>query len=375
MRVGWLLAAFACGVLPARGVEKEAPAERLRQLVDEEGRIKARLREVEERRSGALRILDQVNRERQDAQQEARSARNLQTKLASELVVARRREDQIRAFRLALSRDVSARLLARYRMRTGSYLRTLLSAPSIGDVLWRRRMMDKVLQTDLALVTQWADAERTEAAARADVERRQELVGAAEQSAQQRDEIARRQQTLENTALAGVLQKRSTLLRTIDEIGKSRESTQRLIETLPPPPEGLGGFGQQRGKLPWPADGSVEVRFGRHTDPRLRTVLRQKGYDLRAPEGAPVKAPYPAIVGYSGWFSGFGNLVILDHGEGYYTLYAHLKDLQVARNQRVEEGTVLGDIGDTGSLKGPYLYFEIRSGSKPLDPADWLKRR
>jgi septal ring factor EnvC (AmiA/AmiB activator) len=236
-------------------------------------------------------------------------------------------------------------------------------------------MMDKVLDADLALITQWADVERRETEAVAEVERRQSLVASAEQSARQRDEIARQEQTIENTALAEVLNRRSTLLHTINEIGKSRESTQHLIETMPAPPEGMGGFGEQRGKLPWPVNGDVEVRFGKHTDPKLKTVLRQKGYDLRASDGTPVIAPYPAVVGFSGWFSGFGNLVILDHGEGYYTLYAHLKDLQVAKDQRIEPGTVLGDVGDTGSLKGPYLYFEIRSGSKPLDPADWLRKR
>lgn len=375
MSRGWLALVLACFVPTARAAEREAPAERLRELAEEQKQVETRLHEVEQRRSGALRILDQVNRERQDAQQEARSARMLETRLATELAQARQREDEIHQYRLALAHDMSARLLTRYRIRTGSYLRTLLSATSIGDVLWRRRMMDKVLASDFTLITRWADADKAESTALEEVERRQTLVTAAEEAAHQRDEIARGQQLIESAALSEVLGKRSTLQRTIEEIGKSRESTQRLIEAMPPPPAGMGGFGDQRGKLPWPAEGTVEVRFGRHTDPKLKTVQRQKGYDLRAPDGTPVHVPYPAVVGYSGWFSGFGNLVILDHGEGYYTLYAHLKDIQVAKDQRVQPGAVLGDVGDTGSLKGPYLYFEIRSGSKPLDPADWLRKR
>ena len=86
-------------------------------------------------------------------------------------------------------------------------------------------------------------------------------------------------------------------------------------------------------------------------------------------------SPFPAAVAVAGWFSGFGNLVILVHGEGYYTLYAHLPEMKVQTGARVDEGGDIGVVGDTGSLKGAYLYFEIRSGSKALDPAEWLVKR
>ncbi len=131
----------------------------------------------------------------------------------------------------------------------------------------------------------------------------------------------------------------------------------------------------QRGKLLFPVEhGRIEAHFGRTVDPRFGTVTLQRGLDIRAPEGSEVRAVYDGTVVHAGWFSGYGNLVILNHGDGLFTLFAHLATLAHAVGDVVLRGEPLGTIGDTGSLKGPYLYFELRDGQKPLDPERWLMR-
>jgi len=75
---------------------------------------------------------------------------------------------------------------------------------------------------------------------------------------------------------------------------------------------------------------------------------------------------------HAGWFKGYGNLVIIDHGEGYHTLAAHLATMRTAVGEDVEVGTVIGTVGDTGSLEGPSLYFELREHGRPVDPRPWL---
>ncbi|HYG68660.1 MAG TPA: peptidoglycan DD-metalloendopeptidase family protein, partial [Anaeromyxobacteraceae bacterium] len=129
-----------------------------------------------------------------------------------------------------------------------------------------------------------------------------------------------------------------------------------------------------RGKLPRPADGPITVAFGRVVDARFNTVTVQNGIDVAARAGTPVRAVAPGRVAHAGWFKGYGNLVILDHGDGYHTLVAHLRSMRVAMGEAVEAGTVLGTVGDSGSLKGPYLYFEVREKGRPVDPAGWLAR-
>jgi septal ring factor EnvC (AmiA/AmiB activator) len=107
-------------------------------------------------------------------------------------------------------------------------------------------------------------------------------------------------------------------------------------------------------------------------NPKFNTVTVQHGLDVEAPAGAPVVAVAAGRVVHAGWFKGYGNLLIVDHGEGYHTLVAHLATMQTAMGEDVAAGDVLGTVGDSGSLKGPYLYFELREKGRPVDPRPWL---
>src|SRR5205823_340030 len=113
-----------------------------------------------------------------------------------------------------------------------------------------------------------------------------------------------------------------------------------------------------RGKLPFPVDGGgrIEAHFGRAVDPRFGTVTLQTGIDVRAPTGTPVRAVWDGKIAHAGWFRGFGNLLIVDHGGGVFSLMAHLDQLQKALGDAVRAGEQVGTVGETGSLKGPYLY-------------------
>jgi septal ring factor EnvC (AmiA/AmiB activator) len=147
------------------------------------------------------------------------------------------------------------------------------------------------------------------------------------------------------------------------------------VATLPPPRAvmtGPGGFAGRMGWLPLPAAGPNTVAFGRVVNPRFNTVTVQNGIDVGAPAGAPVRAVAPGRVVHAGWFKGYGNLVIVDHGEGYHTLVAHLGTMRTAMGEDVAAGAILGTVGDSGSLKGPYLYFEVRERGRPVDPRPWL---
>jgi septal ring factor EnvC (AmiA/AmiB activator) len=112
--------------------------------------------------------------------------------------------------------------------------------------------------------------------------------------------------------------------------------------------------------------------FGKKVHPQFNTVVMQNGIEIGAPAGAPVKAVAPGVVRFADWFKCYGNLVILDHGDGYYTVYAHLADLRVRSGQEVPAGALLGVVADAGPLEGPSLYFEVRFHKMPLDPQAWL---
>jgi murein hydrolase activator len=135
------------------------------------------------------------------------------------------------------------------------------------------------------------------------------------------------------------------------------------------------GLGAMRGRLEWPAAGRVVEEYGMRVNPRFGTKTFRNGIDIDAVDGSNVHAVYPGHVLYTGWFRGYGNLIIVDHGSEYYTLYAHVADMKVAEGDDVRQGQVIGTVGDTGSLQGPRLYFEVRYQGKPQDPAQWLRPR
>jgi septal ring factor EnvC (AmiA/AmiB activator) len=138
---------------------------------------------------------------------------------------------------------------------------------------------------------------------------------------------------------------------------------------LPP----AGAFEALRGKLRAPVDAEIAQHFGRVVDDESRTATFRKGVEFAAPAGAPVRAVAAGQVRYAGRFRGYGKTVILDHGDSYFTVSSHLSETRVAVGETVAAGAEIGSVGDTGSLSGPQLYFELRRGGEALDPLAWLK--
>ncbi len=363
---------LVASVPPAARADQAAPAERLRQVEDERGKIELFLRQVDDRQATALATLDELDRRAEEAATDAATAAREAAFARAALERARAEEADILERRQRLAARLGPRLLLRYRLRETGYLRALLSAPTIGDYLWRRRMLDRILGKDLELAKALATAQAGAQAARERVARAQADDEQAEQVALARAAEARRRRGIEQGVLKAVLARRRSYERVVAGLKRAQRRLLEAIAQLPPTPEGLGGFGAEEGTLPMPVTGAIVVPFGRHVDPKFGTVLDQKGVDIRAAMGAPVHAPYAAIVGYAGWFRGYGNLIVLDHGEGYYTLYGHLATLNVGQGDRVQAGDIIGTVGDTGSLQGPDLYFAIRSGTEALDPGRWL---
>jgi septal ring factor EnvC (AmiA/AmiB activator) len=280
------------------------------------------------------------------------------------------------------------RLLARYKMGREGYLRFLLGSRSIGEVLRRRRIFNALLEADLdalavlKIEVEGARAARNELAA-ANAELTQSVQVESDRRASLQERIDQQKQVL-----AAVQEQKAVHEQAARELEEAeRKLTLRLreIERARPGPEKPVLIAPQirlqvsirraRGRLSFPvAGGRIEVHFGRTTNPRFGTVTLQHGIDVRAPLGAPVRAVWDGKVVHAGWFKGYGNLLIVDHGRGIFSLMAHLDQLERAVGDGVRAGDEVGTVGDTGSLKGPYLYFELRDRQTPLDPERWLRR-
>ncbi len=154
---------------------------------------------------------------------------------------------------------------------------------------------------------------------------------------------------------------------------RRREEGERArVEGRNPQPYS-GDFARGQGSLEWPVRGPLVGHFGIETHPRFGTQIHNDGIDISAPIGTPVHAVAKGRVDYAGDYEGMGGMVVLNHGDGYFTLYGHLTDVAVRSGQEVQPGAVIGHVGDEESLKGPILHFEVRKGSSALDPETWLR--
>ncbi len=132
---------------------------------------------------------------------------------------------------------------------------------------------------------------------------------------------------------------------------------------------------QFRGLLDWPAEGEVSAGFGTFIHPRFKTKVPHPGLDIEGRNGDDIRSVFDGRVVFASWMRGYGLTAILEHGGGLLSIYAHASALLVEPGEEVLRGQLLGTIGDTGSLRGPFLYFELRRDGRPIDPAEWLRPR
>ncbi len=323
-------------------------------------------------------VLDTLG-EAEAALAEARSeVRRVEAERVAAAAALSRADETERAAKVRLrSRlvELRPRLASRARLGRAGELRLLLASGSLADLVKRRYLLDRILSRDLALLAEarsaLADGER----ARAERGRESIRLAALAQEAVERRGQAEARREERETLLAALRTARGFHERAAREAAVQAKRLGELVSALPPHAQrsGAGGtFASRRGRLPLPSPGQVTVGFGRVVNPRFNTETLQYGLDIAAPPGAPVRAVAPGRVVHAGWFKGYGNLVIVDHGDGYHTLVAHLGAMRTAMGEEVEVGSLLGTVGDSGSLKGPYLYFEIRERGRPVDPRPWL---
>jgi septal ring factor EnvC (AmiA/AmiB activator) len=158
-----------------------------------------------------------------------------------------------------------------------------------------------------------------------------------------------------------------------DRIRREHAEADTKLPRLPQPPAVDGQFEQKRGRLRWPVlEGSIVSRFGPQRHPTLRTVTQNTGVDIAVQSGSEVIAVAAGEVAMITWLPSYGNLVILNHANGYRTVYAHLGEIEVEKGQIVHEGETLGRSGD--SLEGPRLHFEVWKERDKQNPEAWLSK-
>ncbi len=179
--------------------------------------------------------------------------------------------------------------------------------------------------------------------------------------------------------LASIKSERSSYEKMIKELEESSKNLYEMIkklesEKLPLSVTGKG-FSSLKGRLPWPVNGKVLVHFGKQNNTQFNIPTFRKGIEIEAKAGYTALSVLGGKVVYADWFKGYGLLLIINHGEGFHSLYAHLAEIFHKTGDIIKVRQAVGKIGESGLLDVPSLYFEIRHKGKPRDPLKWLRYR
>ncbi len=336
-------------------------------------RLQERKAELEALRSQKVSVLELLELSQKMADASSRRAKLLEVELKGvqrRAALAKEQEALARQEVEARLSELSPRLLAMYRLRRRAPLDVLLTARDFAALIWRSRAMRTLLSRDLSLLSDARRAVGYQRRALRQADFLQQWMGSRLEALRAETAEAETRRAEFSDLLSFVRAEASQSSRVIKELERAERQLSTLIEQLET--TATSGFGALRGKLPLPTHGVIEVGFGKVVNPRFNTVTVQKGVDIRAVQGMPVRAVAGGKVAFAGWLRGYGNLVIVDHGDGFHTLVAHLADISCAVGDPILGGDDLGTVGDTGSLKGAYLYFEIRQRGLAVDPALWI---
>jgi len=183
-----------------------------------------------------------------------------------------------------------------------------------------------------------------------------------------------------NDILQRVRNERAYYDRAIMELDKSSSRLKDLVNKLEQERRQRlnvpsTGFVKVKGQLTWPTEGTVVSLFGRQKHPKFDTYVVRKGIEIDASREEAVRAVYDGVVVYADWFKGYGMIIILDHGDDYYSVYGHLSKLLVSVGEKAGREYTIGTVGETGLSEGKRLYFELRYRGEPMDPLAWLASR
>lgn len=333
--------------------------------------------------------LKQIQADLDAANARLQSIRSRQAEINAQIVQTKNEIVKMEAYLKTRQNVLNRRVRAIYMHGQLNYLEVILGANSFSDFANRVELLKRVIRSDYNLILEIqkqkaaieakkaqleedkrqldalaAEAEKTQKEIAAKKAEQQKVLDAAKSN---KAAAAQMEQDL-NAQLASV---RNLIQQRLAAAEAARQAAQQASSD-----EGGGGsddnYVQGTGAMGWPCSGPITSPFGYRTHPIFGTTIFHAGIDIGVDYGTPIHAADSGVVVYSGWISGYGNAVIIDHGGGISTLYGHNQSLAVSEGQSVSKGSVIAYAGSTGNSTGPHCHFEVDVNGSPVNPMGYL---
>lgn len=339
--------------------------EDLSQVVAELKQKRKQLSEVKRDEREATRLLSDIDQARYRAKRQLKKLNKQITVLEKDVGHLRNKVEIDHAALEKLKTRVRSRLRALAQVGDHGYLRVLLSASSLDELAVRRALLARVAAHDAALLQSVVQGKVQLKRDRTDLEERYHNLVTSRDTAQQTlDELEQARQD-RAAAILDFGAKRGALEMQVELLRKSQRKLRQLIWSKTKGSRPAVGLAKLKGQLPWPLRAPVE---------KQKDGSAASGLLLRASLGTKVRSVAEGRVVHAGFLRGYGLLVILDHEHSYHSLYAHLSRHSVEVGATVKAGDLIGYVGDSESLDGAKLYFELRRGGRPVNPKYWLQK-
>lgn len=363
----WLMGATAVD-RDLEGIRKKIESEKkgLSDLKVKEGSVRQSLGKIES---------DLKQRDR-----ELKAANAKLSSLASELENKRAEAARLERSLSERQDEFYKRALALYRwQRGGGVLALFHGAGSLRDLAQRKHYLRVALSFDQDVLAQIRQESERQAVVRqeladkrAELDNQKQVLGAAQEAVRQEAEKKK-------VLLANLRQEKEVRQRSLRDMEAAAQRLARVLDDLSrravvkpsdqPAPSTGRGLDPERGRLEWPVRGEVSAPFGKFKHPEFAAEIVRKGIDIDAPAGEAVKAVERGRVAYADRFAGYGNMVIVDHGERFYTVYGHLAKMLKKKGDEVRRGEPLARVGEDD------VYFEMRKDGRSVDPLAWLMKQ
>jgi len=337
---------------------------------------------VKRQEGDVLNALDRTNQTLQRHQRQAAALKvemeELEQKIASTQAAVQDLAQRIRILEAFLSR----RLVALYKISRSGAMHLLLPADSVVGALKRLAAIERILSYDeqsrQTMAAHYAGLQELQAQLMSHQEAKRLRVADYERQTA----AVYRERSHREALLARIRSQQEIQRSTIESLKEAARELEREIQSLSRHFEGevlrtpasSKPLASMKGLLIFPVKGKILNSYGPYRYPRLNIQAFRNGIDIAAERGEPVRAVYAGTVLYASWFRAYGNIVVIDHGDHYYTVYAHLEDVFKSVDHKVEAGDVIATVGDSGAMGATGLYFELRHHDRPLDPIEWLNR-
>jgi septal ring factor EnvC (AmiA/AmiB activator) len=364
--------------------ESEAPIDEYKKKVQDIGREiekgRAKIRKFTHKESDIVQQLNRVDRNLDRSRKRtaglSREIERLDKMIAESTAASENLAQQIKGN----EQYVSSRLVALYKLRRLGKFQVLASAENLRELLQRKRAIEQILAQDEKVIKDIMNNRRELEIVRSQLEANRKKKR--RQADAYRENINRMatERKKRSQLLTYVRKEKSAQLAAIEALKQAARDLDEKIKNLGlmdhhgMPDEFQTGesFRAYKGLLKMPVKGKIVSLFGKFKNTRYQVLNYRSGIEIQTDRGEPIQAVYAGKILYADWFKGYGNMIIIDHGDNYYTVYAHIEEAFKSGGDSVETGEVIATVGDTGSISGPKLYFEVRHHGKPLDPMQWI---